>query len=160
MSDPTPALDLDIQQLLRLLPHRFPFLLLDRVVECVPGRYVIAYKGAAKNEAFLSKSGRTLALPRILLLEALAQAAVVLTFKTLRIEPSGKELMFYAGIDSCTFSGTAEAGHRLDLRADIARMLPSRGIGIFDGVGSIHGRTIVRARLIAALRLERHVDDN
>lgn len=152
--DPILAVDLDIQQILRLLPHRYPFLLLDRVVECVPGHHVTAYKNVSKSEVFLSRKSTLPTLPRLLLLEALAQAAVVLTFKTLQIEPSGKELMFYAGIDNCHFSGAVHAGARLNLRADIARMMPSKGIGVFNAEASVDGSAVTRARLIAALRLE------
>lgn len=151
--DQTLAVDLDLQQLLRLLPHRYPFLLVDRVVECVPGCHVIAYKNVSKNEAFLCETEHSAGMPSYLLLEALAQAAVVLTFKTLQIEPSGRELMFYAGIDDCVFGGAVCAGDRLDLRADITRMLPSRGIGLFKGEARVNDSVVASARLIAALRL-------
>ena len=92
-------------------------------------------------------------MPRFLILEALAQAAVVLTFRTLGIQPSGRELMFYAGIDGCAFTSTVPTGVRLDLRAEIARMLPSRGIGVFDAEATVAGQTVAKARLSAALRL-------
>ena len=154
VSEPTAEVDdLSGQQLLRLLPHRYPFLLLDRVVECIPGRYVRAYKFVSKSETFLTSGDGSKSLPRFLLLEALAQAAVVLTFRTLEIEPSGRELMFYAGIDGCAFRSTVPAGVRLDLRAQIARMLPSRGIGVFEAEATVSGQTVAMARLIAALRL-------
>src|SRR5687768_15990369 len=151
--DLTLPINMDIQPLRRLLPHRDTCRMVDRVVECVPGCRVLAYSNVIITESFLSHTLGLQVMPSYLLLEALAQAAVVLTFKTLKIEPSGRELMFYAGIDDCGYAGAVHAGDRLDLRADIKRMLPSKGIGIFEGEAKVSDLVVVRARLIAALRL-------
>jgi len=92
-------------------------------------------------------------MPRLLLLEALAQVAVVLTFRTLRIEPSGNELMFFAGIDHARFVGTVSAGDRVLLEARVLRIMPAKGIGKFATTASVAGRVVATAELIAAIRL-------
>jgi 3-hydroxyacyl-[acyl-carrier-protein] dehydratase len=144
---------MNTQAVMRYLPHRYPFLLLDRIGECRPGVVATAYKNVAKNEPFLGGMGAGREMPRLLLLEALAQVAVVLTFRTLGIEPSGSELMFFAGIDHATFSGTVSAGDHVRLEARVLRIMPTKGIGKFATTASVSGRVVATAELIAAIRL-------
>ena len=145
---------MDTQAVIRYLPHRYPFLLLDQILECQPGVAARACKNVSKTEPLLRWTvGAHGEMPRLLLLEALAQVAVVLTFRTLRIEPSGNELMFFAGIDHARFVGTVSAGDRVLLEARVLRIMPAKGIGKFATTASVAGRVVATAELIAAIRL-------
>jgi 3-hydroxyacyl-[acyl-carrier-protein] dehydratase len=143
---------MDIQEVLKLLPHRYPFLLVDRVRDCLPGKRISGFKNITKNEPFFRSPSRATSVPRLLLLEAMAQVTVVLTFKTLNLTPSGTELMFFAGIDDAQFLGDAVVGDRLDLEAHVTRIMPSRGIGKFATTASVGTTMVARASMIAAIR--------
>lgn len=144
---------LDIQEIMRMLPHRFPFLLVDRIVRCVPDREIVGVKNVTRHE-FSSSDPRT-GLPRYLVLEALAQTAVILTFKSLNLEPAGDELIFFAGIDNARFYGVVMPGDQMELECTIVRLMPSRGIGKFSTRARIGGQVVAHATMIAALQLPR-----
>jgi 3-hydroxyacyl-[acyl-carrier-protein] dehydratase len=133
---------IDANGLMRILPHRYPFLLVDRVTACEPGQYIVGLKNVTSSEF----SG----MPRLLVVEALAQLSVVLAYKTLGITPDGTELMFFAGIDDARFGATAYPGDRLDLRCSVSRI--KRQVGRFMGEAWVEDRQVVAVSMLAAIR--------
>ncbi|HVE50095.1 MAG TPA: 3-hydroxyacyl-[acyl-carrier-protein] dehydratase FabZ [Casimicrobiaceae bacterium] len=140
---------MDIQEVSRMLMHRFPFLLVDRVVDCVAGEYIVGIKNISRHEPILGGSCRS--FPNLLLIEALAQVSVILTYKTLAIDPTGQELMFFAGIDDATISGFARGGDRVMLRSSVHRL--RRKLGWFRAEASVEGRQIAAMTMLAAIHL-------
>ncbi len=115
---------LDIYAILKRLPHRYPFLLVDRVVECTPGESIRAIKNVTVNEPFFTGHfpGRPV-MPGVMILEALAQAAGILTYATLHKVPNENTRFYFVGIDGCRFRRPVEPGDQLVLTAKIQRNL-------------------------------------
>jgi 3-hydroxyacyl-[acyl-carrier-protein] dehydratase len=100
---------LDIFAILKYLPHRYPFLLVDRVLECTPGESIRAIKNVTFNEPhFTGHFPERPVMPGVMILEALAQAAGILTYATLRRVPNQKTRFYFAGIDGCRFRRPVE----------------------------------------------------
>lgn len=121
MSDTT-AISMDIQRIMELLPHRYPFLLVDRVVECVPGSHIKAYKNVTANEPFFQGHFPGVPImPGVLILEALAQTGGLLAISSLSGSLDGK-LFLFTGIDHVKFRRQVVPGDRLDLECSNLRM--------------------------------------
>jgi 3-hydroxyacyl-[acyl-carrier-protein] dehydratase len=120
------TIDIDIHQILQRLPHRYPFLLVDRVLELEPGRRIRALKNVTINEQFFAGHfPQRPVMPGVLMLEALAQAAALLGFFTHDITPDDKTLYYFAGIDGARFKRPVEPGDQLILEAEVLRMKSS-----------------------------------
>lgn len=113
---------LDVYAILKRLPHRYPFLMLDRVLECVPGERIRAIKNVTVNEPYFTGHfpGRPV-MPGVMILEALAQAAGILAFATMGKVPNENTRFYFAGIDGCRFRRPVEPGDQLILTASIIR---------------------------------------
>lgn len=124
MTDPA---CMDIAGILRQLPHRYPMLLVDRVLECEPGRSIRALKNVTFNESFFPGHfpGRPV-MPGVIIIEALAQAAGILAFVTAGVLPEEGRRFLFAGIDTARFRRPVEPGDQLILTAQLERAL--RGI--------------------------------
>ena len=142
---------LDIHQIMGMIMHRYPLLLVDRVVDCVPGDHIVGFKNISRGEAFFSVRSQRDSMPTLLLIEALAQISVILTFKTLQIEPTGKELMFFAGIDDGHFEGEVRPGDVLFLRSEIVRL--RKKMGWFKAAAEVEGKCVARMAMLAAIKL-------
>jgi 3-hydroxyacyl-[acyl-carrier-protein] dehydratase len=140
---------MDIQAVLAQLPHRYPFLLVDRVIECVPGKRIEAIKNVTVNEPFFPGHfpGRPV-MPGVMILEALAQAAGILAFKTAGVVPDEKSRFFFVGIDKARFRRPVEPGDRLVLKATLERAI--RGIWKFDTVAEVDGTVAASATMMVA----------
>jgi 3-hydroxyacyl-[acyl-carrier-protein] dehydratase len=115
---------LDIFQLLNYLPHRYPFLLVDRVLEFKSGESLTAVKNVTFNEPhFTGHFPERPVMPGVLILEALAQAAGILVFATIRKVPNAKTRFYFAGIDGCRFRRPVEPGDVLILKAQVERQM-------------------------------------
>jgi 3-hydroxyacyl-[acyl-carrier-protein] dehydratase len=113
---------LDIFAILKYLPHRYPFLLVDRVLDCTPGESIRALKNVTFNEPyFTGHFPERPVMPGVMILEALAQAAGILTYATLRRVPNENTRFYFAGIDGCRFRRPVEPGDQLVLTAKIER---------------------------------------
>ncbi len=113
---------LDIFAILKYLPHRYPFLLVDRVLECTPGESIRAIKNVTFNEPhFNGHFPERPVMPGVMILEALAQAAGILTYATLRKVPNQTTRFYFAGIDGCRFRRPVEPGDQLILTAKVER---------------------------------------
>lgn len=114
------VLSMDIREIMNLIPHRYPFLLIDRITECVPGRYVKGYKNVTINEPFFNGHfPNNPVMPGVLMIEALAQlsSGILMTLP----EYKGK-LALFAGIDGVRFKRIVTAGDRLDLNCEILKI--------------------------------------
>ncbi len=139
---------IDIQEILDVLPHRYPFLLIDRVTEFNAGKSIKAYKNITINEpCFTGHFPGHPIFPGVLMLEAMAQAAGVLGFKTVG---KNDELYLYAGIDKARFKRPVVPGDRLDFIVELVK--ERRGIWKFKGVGSVDGEEACSAEFMCAMR--------
>lgn len=129
------VLQMDITQIMEMIPHRYPFLLIDRITECVPGKYCKGYKNLSFNEPFFQGHfpGNPI-MPGVLQTEAMAQlgAGILLTLP----EYKGK-LIVYAGIDNCRFKKIVRPGDRLDMVVELVKVrgpiIKSHGKATVDG---------------------------
>ena len=139
---------LDVEEILELLPHRYPFLLIDRVTDYTLGESIIAYKNITFNEpCFTGHFPGKPIFPGVLILEALAQAAGVLGFKT---AGNSDDLYLYAGIDKARFKLPVVPGDRLDMVVTLIK--ERRGIWKFHGVASVEGKDVCVAEFMCAMR--------
>lgn len=115
-------MSMDIHEILKRLPHRYPFLLVDRVLELEEGRRILALKNVTMNEPFFAGHfPHRPVMPGVMILEALAQAAAILAFDKAGVMPDDKTLFYFAGIDSARFKRPVEPGDQLMLHATLER---------------------------------------
>ena len=142
---------MDIHEILEYLPHRYPFLLIDRVVEVVPGKSIHAYKNVTINEPFfVGHFPHHPVMPGVLIMEALAQAAGILSFKTEDKKPTQSYVFYFAGIDDARFKRPVVPGDQLHLHVEIERQM--RGVWKFKGEARVDGQLAAEARLMCAKR--------
>jgi len=142
---------LDIRGILEHLPHRYPFLLVDRVLELEKGKRILAYKNVTINEPYFTGHFPYLpVMPGVLQIEALAQAAGILSFQTMgRMSDSGS-VYYFVGIDNARFKHPVVPGDQLRLEVNITRV--SRAIWKYQGRASVDGHTAAEADLMCTLR--------
>ena len=105
---------MDIREILEYLPHRYPMLLLDRVLECEPGKRLLALKNVSMNELFFTGHfPHYPVMPGVMIIEALAQAAAVLSFRTMNTKADDKSVYYFAGIDDARFKRPVVPGDQL-----------------------------------------------
>jgi len=142
---------MDIHEILEHLPHRYPFLLVDRVVEIIPGTSIHAYKNVTINEPFfVGHFPHHPVMPGVLIMEALAQAAGILSFKTMEEKPSPDTVFYFAGIDEARFKRPVLPGDQLHLHVEIERQM--RGIWKYKAEARVDGQLAASAKLMCAKR--------
>lgn len=142
---------MDIHEILQCLPHRYPMLLVDRVLECEPGVSIRALKNVSINEPFfVGHFPHYKVMPGVLIIEALAQAAAVLSFKTLGTRAEGNSVYYFVGIDGARFKKPVTAGDQLILKVQLGRQL--RGIWKFSAQAEVDGALVAEASLMCTLR--------
>jgi 3-hydroxyacyl-[acyl-carrier-protein] dehydratase len=142
---------MDIHQILKKLPHRYPILLVDRVIALEKGKSIKALKNVTINEPFFQGHfPYRPVMPGVLMLEALAQAAALLAFDALGTGPSEDLVYYFAGIDNARFKRPVEPGDQLMLDVEMVRM--KAGIFKFNGSASVDGTLAVQAELTCAVR--------
>lgn len=139
----------NIGEILKHIPHRYPFLLIDRVLSCEPGRFVRVIKNVSHADGFLCGPNRDL-MPQMLVVEALAQAAGVLCHYSGMTSRIGKSIIFFAGIEDAAFTHDVKAGHQLVLECTLNRTM--RGVAKLRAVASTNGQASVSASLTAVIR--------
>ncbi|MBV8466320.1 MAG: 3-hydroxyacyl-ACP dehydratase FabZ [Burkholderiales bacterium] len=140
---------LDIQGILEYLPHRYPFLLIDRITELVPGERVTAIKNVTFNEPFFTGHfPRYPVMPGVLIIEAMAQAAGVLSFKTVGEKPTDGKLYMFAGIDNARFKAQVTPGDQMIIEMTLERRM--RNIWKYAGVARVNGNVVAEANLLCA----------
>lgn len=141
--------EMAIDDLMSHLPHRFPFLFVDKVVDCHPGTDICGLKRVSRADcSFLRFPAGVRAFPQLLVVEALAQVSVILARETLGIPPTQKRLMFFAGIDAAQFHGGASPGDCLLLRSRVRRI--RKNVGWFTGTAEVDGTRICEVQISAA----------
>ncbi len=140
---------MDIQEVLEHLPHRYPFLLIDRVLDFEPGKSLKALKNISVNEPmFTGHFPERPIFPGVLIMEALAQATGILAFKTQGNKPDGSSLYYFAGIDNCRFKQPVVPGDQMIL--DVEVLKEKRGIWKFKAEASVDGKMVASAELMCA----------
>ena len=140
---------MDIEAIMRQLPHRYPFLLVDRVLACEPGKYVHALKNVTFNEPFFpGHFPHRPVMPGVLIIEALAQAAGILAFKTVGVVPDKETRFYFVAIDKARFRKPVEPGDQLILKATLMRSF--KGIWKFHGVAEVDGKEVASADIMVA----------
>jgi 3-hydroxyacyl-[acyl-carrier-protein] dehydratase len=142
---------MDIHEVMAHLPHRYPFLLVDRVLECEPGKNIVAVKNVTINEPFFQGHfPHHPVMPGVLIMEALAQAAGILSFKTMGSMPDENSVFYFVGIDNARFKKPVTAGDQLHLHVEILRNM--RGIWKFKAEAKVGGEIVAEAELMCAKR--------
>ncbi|MEY3997335.1 MAG: 3-hydroxyacyl-[acyl-carrier-protein] dehydratase FabZ [Betaproteobacteria bacterium] len=142
---------MDIHQILKLLPHRYPFLLVDRVLDIEKGKSIVAIKNVTMNEPyFTGHFPHRPVMPGVMMLEALAQAAALLSFHSLDMVPDNKVIYYFAGIDAARFKRPVEPGDTLTLKVEILRM--KAGIFKFKAIAMVQEELAVEAELMCTMR--------
>jgi len=142
---------MDIHQILKKLPHRYPFLLVDRVLEIDKGKRIRALKNVTINEPFFTGHfPRRPVMPGVLMVEALAQAAALLSFASLDIELDEDSVYYFAGIDGARFKRPVEPGDQLILDVTLGRM--KAGIFKFSGRALVGDEVACEAELMCTMR--------
>ena len=143
--------DMDIHQVLAHLPQRFPILMIDRVMECEPGKRILALKNVSANEPYFpGHFPHRPVMPGVLILEAMAQAAGILVFRTLGSKPDDKSVYYYAGIDNARFKRPVEPGDQLMI--EVAILGSKRGIWKFGCTARVGEALVAEADILCTVR--------
>jgi 3-hydroxyacyl-[acyl-carrier-protein] dehydratase len=142
---------MDIREILDHLPHRFPMLLVDRVLECEPGKRIAAIKNVTINEPFFTGHfPHHPVMPGVLVVEAMAQAAAILSFRTLGTKPDDRSVYYFVGIDEARFKRPVVPGDQLLLEVTLERSV--RGIWKFAATARVGDVLAAEAKLMCTVR--------
>ncbi|MBL8490203.1 MAG: 3-hydroxyacyl-ACP dehydratase FabZ [Rhodocyclaceae bacterium] len=142
---------MDIHAILEHLPHRYPLLLVDRVLEVSPGESIRALKNVSVNEPFFpGHYPHHPVMPGVLIVEAMAQAAAILSFRTLGGKPDDKSVYYFVGIDGARFKRPVGPGDQLVLEVKITAN--KRGIWKFSATAKVEGQVAAEAELMCTVR--------
>jgi 3-hydroxyacyl-[acyl-carrier-protein] dehydratase len=149
-TEPAVPITVDIHEVMRRLPHRYPLLLVDRVLECYPGKSIIALKNVTINEEFFQGHfpGNPV-MPGVLMLEALAQAAGLLAFITEDVYPDQITQFYFAGLDEVRFRKPVKPGDQLILKCTVQRVM--RGIWKYDTLAEVAGDEVASCKMMIAV---------
>lgn len=142
---------MDIMDILSHLPHRYPFLLVDKVLDVQPGVSLTAIKNVSYNEPqFTGHFPQKPIFPGVLIIEALAQATGILAFKTTESTPTEDSLYYLVGVDKARFKRPVMPGEQLVLKVDVVKSM--RGVWKFDAVATVDDQVVASAELMCAER--------
>ena len=142
---------MDIHEILNHLPHRYPFVLVDRVLSLELGKEITAIKNVTINEPFFpGHFPYHPVMPGVLIVEAMAQAAAILSFKTMGAKPSDDSVYYFAGIDKARFKKPVSPGDQITLKVKIDRVL--HGIWKYSGVASVDDFVVAEAEFMCILK--------
>jgi 3-hydroxyacyl-[acyl-carrier-protein] dehydratase len=143
------SLKMDIEAIMRQLPHRYPFLLVDRVLACEAGRYIHALKNVTVNEPFFpGHFPHRPVMPGVMIIEALAQTSGILAFITADVVPDSDTRFYFVAIDNARFRKPVEPGDQLMLKVWLKRAF--KGIWKFHGVAEVDGAEVASAEIMVA----------
>ena len=143
--------DMDIHEVLRYLPHRYPILLIDRVVECVPGESLVALKNVTYNESFFQGHfPNRPVMPAVLILEVMAQATGILALRSLDELPTDDSIYYFVGVDEARFRRPVEPGDQLLVEVRLIRR--SRGVWKVRAEARVGDALAASAQIMGALR--------
>ena len=140
---------MDIEKIMRYLPHRYPFLLVDRVISCEAGKNIVACKNVTVNEPFFQGHFPIKpVMPGVMVIEALAQASGLLAFVTANVIPSEDNIFYFVGIDKARFRRPVVPGDQLILKVELVRKI--RTIWKFSARAEVDGKVVASAELMCA----------
>lgn len=143
--------EMDIGEIMKYLPHRYPMLLIDRVVEMKLGESLVAIKNVSYNEPyFQGHFPNRPVMPAVIILEAMAQATGILVLRSMDKLPSEKSIYYFVGIDGARFRRPVEPGDQL--RIDVKLLRSSRGIWKLRSDATVDGETVASGDLMGAMR--------
>jgi 3-hydroxyacyl-[acyl-carrier-protein] dehydratase len=146
---------MDIREVLQYLPHRYPFLLIDRVLDCEPGKRIVALKNVTINEHFFAGHfPHHPIMPGVMIIEALAQAAAILSFRTIAHKADRRLIYYFVGIDGARFKRPVVPGDVLTLDVTLKRQ--ARSLWLFSGEARVNDAVAAEAQLMCT---PRSVDD-
>lgn len=144
-------MQLDIHEILNHLPHRYPFVLIDRIIDLKLNDEITAIKNVTINEPFFQGHfPYHPVMPGVLIVEAMAQAAAVLSFKTMDVLPTEESVYYFAGIDNVRFKKPVSPGDQLILNVKIERIL--KGIWKYKGQAKVDGQIVAEAEMMCILK--------
>jgi 3-hydroxyacyl-[acyl-carrier-protein] dehydratase len=142
---------MDIHAILERLPHRYPMLMVDRVLECVPGERIVALKNVTMNEPYFpGHYPHHPVMPGVLIVEALAQAAAILSFNATGGKHDDKSVYYFVGIDGARFKRPVTPGDQL--RLEVSVLMTKRGIWKYAGRALVDGQLAAEAELMCTMR--------
>lgn len=142
---------LDVQEVLKRLPHRYPFLLVDRVLDYVPGESLVAIKNVTINEPFFpGHFPRRPVMPGVLILESLAQATGILAILSENGRLGENSLYYFVGIDKARFKKPVVPGDQLTLEVKLNRTM--RNMWMFSGEAKVEGKVVASAEIMCAAK--------
>ncbi|MDP9108921.1 MAG: 3-hydroxyacyl-ACP dehydratase FabZ [Pseudomonadota bacterium] len=142
---------LDISQIKEYLPHRYPLLLVDRVLDWESGKTIVAIKNVTANEEFFNGHfPHKPVMPGVLMIEALAQSAALLSFLTMGQKPDENSVVYFIGIDSARFKRPVVPGDQIRMEVEIVRH--TRGIWKYRARATVDGQLAVEAELMCTMR--------
>jgi len=145
------ATSMDIHEILEHLPHRYPFVLIDRVISMELGKEITALKNVSVNEPYFpGHFPYHPVMPGVLIVEAMAQAAAILSFKTMNAKPNDDSVYYFAGIDSARFKKPVSPGDQLILNVKIDRIL--KGIWKYSGTATVDSSIVAEASMMCILK--------
>ena len=140
---------MDIEKIMRYLPHRYPFLLVDRVISCEPGQNIVAYKNVTVNEPYFQGHFPIKpVMPGVMVIEALAQVCGLLAFVTANVTPAEDNIFYFVGIHKARFRRPVEPGDQLILKVELIRKI--RTIWKFSARAEVDGKVVASAELMCA----------
>ena len=144
-------LSMDIHEILDHLPHRYPFVLVDKVTSMELGKEITAIKNVTINEPYFpGHFPYHPVMPGVLIVEALAQAAALLSFKTMDTKPTEDSVYYFAGIDNARFKKPVNPGDQIKLHVKIDRIL--KGIWKYSGTATVDGEIVAEANMMCILK--------
>ena len=144
-------LSMDIHEILDHLPHRYPFILVDRVISMKLGKEITAIKNVTINEPYFpGHFSYHPVMPGVLIVEALAQAAALLSFKTMDTKPTEDSVYYFAGIDNARFKKPVNPGDQIVLHVKIDRVL--KGIWKYSGTATVDNEIVAEANMMCILK--------
>ena len=144
-------LSMDIHEILDHLPHRYPFILVDRVISMELGKEITAIKNVTINEPYFpGHFSYHPVMPGVLIVEALAQAAALLSFKTMDTKPTEDSVYYFAGIDNARFKKPVNPGDQIVLHVKIDRVL--KGIWKYSGTATVDNDIVAEANMMCILK--------
>lgn len=145
------SIEMDIHAILEHLPHRYPFLLVDRVLSVEPGKNIVALKNVTINEPFFpGHYPHHPVMPGVLIIEAMAQAAALLSFKSMGSKPDKNSVYYFAGIDGARFKRPVIPGDQLIIKVTLTRSM--RGVFKFSAMAEVDGQLAAEAELMCAVK--------
>ncbi len=142
---------MDIHAILESLPHRYPFLLVDRVLALEPGKDIVALKNVTINEPFFpGHYPHHPVMPGVLIIEAMAQVAALLSFQSMERKPDEKSVYYFAGIDNARFKRPVTPGDQLIFKVALTRSM--RGVFKFSATAEVDGQLAAEADLMCTVK--------